>query len=667
MIAGLALGSDVHRYFRFAMTRIALVAVALMPLLYGALYLYTFWDPFGNVDKIPVAVVNLDEAVTVAGQELDAGEQVEQNLISSGQLDLTSVASQDDAIDALQRGEYYFAIIIPADFSAAVASPASADPRQAELEFVFDDGNSYLSTIIGQDAAQQVIAQVNTTISDQIFNQLLVAVQEAEGDLQELVDGGAPRLVAGIETAAEIADGLAVDAQEVSDALLAAADEIDVLVADADDVATRIDDATSGLGAALESGALEGAAAEALDRALQGIDDLIEQVVAAEIDEVNAEVAAEIGSIATDLDGIDNPVAQDAATALRDAVGELQRVEFAAIQATAETLRSDVEELRSALDGPGTSVAEGIDAVETDLEEGLAAIRTGALTLQRDLDELGEGLITLADDGAELAAGAAELLTGLGGLLDGAGDTVADLAGLIERAPNLSDAQRIALASALGTPVNLQEQTLNEMATFGGGFAPFFLSLALFVGAIIVWMIFDPIRSRATASGVGMLRTVWVSYWPGLILGTIQAMVLYLVVMFGVGLSATHPVGLALFAVLVSATFLAVIQALNAVFGEAIGRFVTLAFLMFQLVSSGGIYPVETTARPIQALHGYDPMTYTVNGFRQLTAVQSPDARLGTAIAVLAGILLVSLAISALSVRRDRQYTMTRLYPIVDV
>jgi putative membrane protein len=118
---------------------------------------------------------------------------------------------------------------------------------------------------------------------------------------------------------------------------------------------------------------------------------------------------------------------------------------------------------------------------------------------------------------------------------------------------------------------------------------------------------------------------------------------------------------------LIAATYLAMIQAFNAVFGTAVGRVVTLAFLMLQLVSAGGIYPVPTTAKPFQYIHPFDPMTYTVEGLRQLTVAEQVDSRLWVAVAVLVGLLLVSLTASALAVRRNRRYTMQRLYPPVEV
>jgi putative membrane protein len=111
---------------------------------------------------------------------------------------------------------------------------------------------------------------------------------------------------------------------------------------------------------------------------------------------------------------------------------------------------------------------------------------------------------------------------------------------------------------------------------------------------------------------------------------------------------------------------MALIQAFNAIFGVSVGRVITLAFLMLQLVSAGGIYPVETTAKPFQIIHPFDPMTYAVNGLRQLT-VGGIDSRLWVSIAVLGGLLVASLGASSLAARRNRQWTMDRLHPPIEV
>ena len=71
MLAGMSLGTDIKRFSRGALPRIAIVTVILLPLLYGAMYLWAFWNPFNEVNKVPVALVNADRGAVVDGVEID--------------------------------------------------------------------------------------------------------------------------------------------------------------------------------------------------------------------------------------------------------------------------------------------------------------------------------------------------------------------------------------------------------------------------------------------------------------------------------------------------------------------------------------------------------------------------------------------------------------------
>ena len=59
---------ELRRFGRGRMPRAALVALLLLPLLYGALYLWSFWDPYGRLDRIPVALVNDDKGASAGGE-----------------------------------------------------------------------------------------------------------------------------------------------------------------------------------------------------------------------------------------------------------------------------------------------------------------------------------------------------------------------------------------------------------------------------------------------------------------------------------------------------------------------------------------------------------------------------------------------------------------------
>src|SRR6185437_4164589 len=116
-----------------------------------------------------------DRGAVAAGQELRAGDQVATALLKSGQLDL-HLESADDAAKAVKDGKYYFSITLPADFSEAIASSATADPRQAQIDFYFNDANNYLASVIGQNASREVLNQVNAKVGEQVIGKVLIGL-----------------------------------------------------------------------------------------------------------------------------------------------------------------------------------------------------------------------------------------------------------------------------------------------------------------------------------------------------------------------------------------------------------------------------------------------------------------------------------------------------------
>lgn len=668
MLAGMSLGTDIKRYSRGTLPRIALVTIVLMPLLYGAMYLWAFWNPFAEVNRLPVALVNEDVGAQTGDRHVNAGDQVAQQLLSSGELDLHPVSAQE-AAKGVEDGRYYFSITIPADFSAAVVSPDGDQPRTARLKFTFNNTNNYLASIIGQNAARDVAAQVNAAIGQQTVGEVLEGVEDAGAGLSRAA-GGADELRDGLVQADDGARRLASGSTELSKGLVTARNGSATLATGAAELSDGINTATDPL-------------ITVLDR-VSGL--------GLNPDEVGA-LAADVSGLvssATDRLAALNFNQEQAAVIVDQVIGFLRANPDPTVRALGDTLAGSLRLLRSQNADPTTqqgliTLRDKAAALQAEfgdpnselrtflaraLTGGLRAdvvrLRDGAAELSSGASQLNGGLVALAGGGRQVSQGAATLANGTGRLRAGSAELANGLHDGAAQVPQWSDRQRTEVAQTLAQPVAVDQVVENPAATFGTGFAPFFLPLALFIGALIIWMLLTPLQSRPIVNGLGALRVVLASYWPALLIAVCQVLVMYVVVHFGVGLKATHALGTVAFLMLVAAAFVAIIQAFNALFGVAVGRVVTLAFLMFQLVSAGGIYPVETTPKPFQVLHVVDPMTYAVNGLRQLT-VGGIDSRLGVAIAVLAGVLAVSLAASSWAARRNRQYTMERLKPPIEV
>ncbi|MCF3938128.1 YhgE/Pip domain-containing protein [Gordonia tangerina] len=654
MLAAFSPGSDFKRYYRGRMPRLALAVIILMPLLYGALYLWAFWNPFDAVNKIPVALVNSDRGTTVEGEPLKAGDQVAQGLIDSKQLDLHPV-SADDARDGVEHGKYYFSITLPEDFSEAVASPTGSDPRSAELIFTYNDANNYLSTVMGQDAAEQVVNQVGAQVGAQTFDIVLNDVSGLMPKLKQAQDG-VNELNAGMETANNGAQELAtnlVTARNGAGELAGGLTQLDNAVTSATDPILNILDRSGGAG--LDANQLNsvvqrlGSDASTLDAQLSAAASTQSQasrLVSGVVEQLRANSDPNVRRLADTL----TPAVQFLAT---EGLGPNA-------DNTISRVREDSKTLSQQLGNPQSPARTAMALLENGgLRSDILAARGAADELSSGADQLSSGLVELSDGADQLAAGTTQLASGTQELATQVDEGV-------KAVPQWSGEQRNALADALSKPVALTENTLNEAKTFGTGFTPFFFGLALFVGSIIAWMLFTPLQSRPIAQGLSSLRVVLASYAPTFFVGVLQAAILYLVVVFAVGLRPMYPVATFGFMLLMVAVFLAMIQMFNALFGPAVGRVVTLAFLMIMLTSAGGIYPVPTTTKPFQYIHWVDPMTYTVTGLRQLT-LGGIDHRFWIALTVLVLLTAACLAVSTWAARRNRQYNMDRLYPPVEV
>ena len=634
MLAGLAFGSEIKRFGRSRMTRVAIVVLMLLPLVYGALYLWAFWDPFGHVNKMPVALVNSDKGAQVSGQQFNAGAEVAKSLTADGSLDW-HVVGPADAHNGVEHGKYYFMVELPPDFSAAIASPVTGQPKKANLIAVYNDANNYISTSIGRTAIDQVLNAVSSRISGQAVNQMLSVVISSGSGIKQAADGagqladGAGQLAAGLDTARTGSATLATGAQQLSDGINSATEPLLAVTKAVSLIGGNTDQLQQGATALQQANDQIGAIATAQDTAANSLSAVIDQL------------AARQDPLANTLRGVQDQLRGHQFTPqIRQHLTDAQN---AAIAMTSG-LRAPGSPLGSALDNAGTK--------GQDLTNKLTQLRDGAKQVASGNAQLASGIAKLDDGAQQLKSGSAELATKLA---DGA-----------KQIPNWTTQQKDAIADTIGGPVQLETSHENAAPNFGTGMAPFFLTLALFFGALVLWMILRPLQSRAIAAEVLPIRVALASYLPAGVIAVFQAIILYSVVRFLLGMHVVHPASMLVFMILIACAFVAATQAINALVGPAVGRVLIMALLMLQLVSAGGMYPVETTSKPFQFLHRFDPMTYGVNGLRQLI-LGGIDTRLWQAIIVLIGIWAVALLISSLSARRNQLWNLERLIPAIKI
>ena len=174
---------------------LVIVAVIAIPTIYTTLFLGSMWDPYGNVDKLPVAVVNEDKEVTYEGKTLRVGKELVDNLKENDSLNFQFV-NREQAEQGLKDGSYYMTIIIPENFSHNASTLTDKKPEKMELSYETNPGTNYIASKMSESAMEkiknEVSSEVTKTYTETVFDQLKDigdGMQEASDGSKELKNG----------------------------------------------------------------------------------------------------------------------------------------------------------------------------------------------------------------------------------------------------------------------------------------------------------------------------------------------------------------------------------------------------------------------------------------------------------------------------------------------
>ncbi|MCS6581657.1 MULTISPECIES: YhgE/Pip family protein [Curtobacterium] len=371
-------------------------------------------------------------------------------------------------------------------------------------------------------------------------------------------------------------------------------------------------------------------------------------------------------------------------TGAGDLSGNLQKLKTGSAQVSAGA--SQLAEQAPALTSGIQQLSDGSDTLAAgtgklaakapELSSGIADAATGASTLSSGASKVADGTSklasaapTLSSGASQLAAGAktadqgaSSLASGLDKLTTGSSKLASSLDEGRTKIPASNASERASQASVISDPVKVGDDNVAAASNYGAGLAPFFISLAAWIGMYALFLILKPISKRAITAVRKPLAVVFGGWLTPALLGLVQMVALFFIVRFALDLNVVHVGGTIGIMVLASATFAAIIMALNVLLGS-VGQFLGLVLMLVQLVTAGGTFPWQTLPGPLAALHFALPMTYSVDAIRQtmyggnLGAAWS-DA--GVLLCWLLGALLVSFVVTA---RQTRSRTLRDLRP----
>jgi putative membrane protein len=167
---------------------IVLVFIIAIPAIYTTLFLGSMWDPYGKLDELPVAVVNLDEPVEYEGETLNVGQKLVDKLKEDGSL-CFNFTDTEQAERGLENGTYYMVITVPKNFSENATTLTDATPKKMELDYKTNPGTNYIAMKMSETALEKIKTSVAQEVTKTYAETIFDKIGEAGDGMKDAADG----------------------------------------------------------------------------------------------------------------------------------------------------------------------------------------------------------------------------------------------------------------------------------------------------------------------------------------------------------------------------------------------------------------------------------------------------------------------------------------------
>ena len=650
----------------------SMIVIMFIPIMYGGFFLGSIWNPYGKTQNMPVAFVNNDKGATLQGKSINIGEEAVNTLKKNEDLKWEFVDSTK-AKEGVNDGYYYAVVSIPENFSENAASITSSSPQKAKIEYTLTPAKNYIGSLITTQAANEI----KTNISKQLVE---AYVQGIFSSLHELGDGmsqasagaeelalGSEKLNLGINQYTDGVEKIATNQQTLSGGLT-----------QLENGARQIQAGLKSTGDALPDEAQINQLKNGINSLQQGINILNSSVSnpSNELTTAQKNLKTSSGELSSSLIKLKENGA-DLQGVLKDASGQIT-ADVSTVTLTAEQIGTISSFAETSNDVAGKSVtllddlqtfSDSLQKQQEALQQGVSSLQSGANlvlpstktalsgygVLRRANAELLNGSNSLVSGLVTANAGSRQLTNGANTLMQNSAQLKNGSLALNEGASTLSEKLAIAAdqvqlqptgektQAQIATPVASSEIEKGNVPNYGYALAPYVLSLGLFVGALVVNVIY-PIRKDFSKKGGAV--ALWASKLSvAFVAAIVQATVLMAIMVWFLGLHPENPVHFVLAIYLTSIANMMIVTFLVIAFDNP-GRFLAMLLLVLQLGASGGTFPIQTSPGFFQAINPFLPMTYSILALRQAISGGLPISIFNQSMWIL--VIISILAIGAL-------------------
>ena len=592
---------------------VVIIAVLLIPFMYSFFYLKAYWNPYGkgNIDNLPVAIVNEDEG--------SRGEELVNSIKESKKLKL-SVVSEKQANNGLDDKTYYAVIKIPTDFTKSMESAATTNKKHATITYSPNQKSNYLASQIINNVVLTVEKNLDNQVNSKIIGNLSDELSTIPNELSTISEGfnklndGTEKLKSGSGTLNEgisslqsnyltfhqglktLNDGTTTLNNSIS-ALSTVKDSVDKLSEGTTQLASGSNQLTSSLSSYVDG----------VNNTLEYTNSLVALINASICPKV---VAGNASTEEKQMCAIAQGLSQTSLETANTTAINYLKISGNAIKEGNSNINTGLQNLNTNI----SKFQGGMNSFQ-ELQEGVNKIATGTTTLYENSNKILSGINTLSNGSNTLNTGISTLNDSVSSAKNELNTKIEDTKKELKKVEGLEDYGK--------EPVKIENEVKNEVSSYGTAFSPLFISIALWVGALMMYVVlyYDK-ENRFPKLSIDnknyLQRTL--SYH---ILATISGLILGFLLSLLLDFEITNYFLYYATIILIANTFIAIIETLIVNLKD-VGKFIALVILVLQLAAAGGTFPIETVSKCFRFLNPILPMTYTINLLKEsLISIES--------------------------------------------
>lgn len=664
---------DVRRISHNVIALIVILGLTIVPCLYAWFNIAACWDPYGNTGKIKIAVASVDEGYEgeLISLNINIGDTVLSSLRENTQMDWI-FTSKKKALNGVESGKYYAAIVIPETFSNDMMSVFSEDIQSPKITYYYNAKENAIAPKVTDKGASAVQTQVNEVFIKTIANTVLDALQTVSNTADE---SGADAIVSNLTTNL---DRINNSLTTVTGTLQSYARMTEAAQMMLDTTSAFLKQSQETSGNSLNSLKDTQKSFNTIQDAISGTTDSINDALTSSTDfyiqisktldstlqsqeKDNAAMANTLNTLAKEVDTLTQPyiTLRDLCVeignqypAVSDATGTLvgklnesivsQNALRDKLNSAADALRSsstDAASAKAEIDQLIQSSSQDLKNVQSDYESSvkdqlnqllnsMKSTDSTVSSLLSQIDQSASGVYTLSGSASSDLSQIKMALENSCTLLQKSSDKISDTLQKLDEIQESGDYSQMqdllsgnheSISSFLASPVELNTNKLYPVENYGSSMAPFYSTLAMWVGGTILVAMLKVSISESSLKGMKKVRDYQVyfgRYIVFLLIGLAQSTLIGLGDLLYLRIQCEAPFLFMLACWITSLVYVNVIYTLTVSFGD-VGKAIAVILMVIQVAGSGGTFPIEVAPKIFQSVYPLMPFAHSMAALRE--------------------------------------------------